>query len=332
VTALAPARPLSRIAGLAASVSSDAAGVTALDLPLGRALFDPRNARLKLYGVGAPDLMKLAQGAADGAQDDRVTKIIVYATSGDDEEWKTLGLRREAVIRGFHADSSDAVLWSGFVSAARGVDQLHVEHERIVHAAKAKGRRAPRSPQGYRLGCAAERDAGDLAALLQTVFSDYPSSLEEGHLCSLVRSGASFFVTARDEAGSLVATMSAEIDMGHRSAEMTDCATRPDHRGRGLMPCLLAALEREVPLRFGISDFYTIARADAAAVNVVFARQGYEFTGRLVNNCRMPNGWESMNVWCKRAGGDGASEAGRGPSAVFPTVTELRKHDTREEV
>jgi putative beta-lysine N-acetyltransferase len=290
-------------------VSSDAAGVTPVDLPLGRALFDPRNARLKLYDIGAPDLLKLAQGG-DAAQDDRVTKIIVYAASGDGAGWEALGLRREAVIRGFHADGSDAVLWSGFVAEARGVDQLHDEHERIVNAAKSRGLREPSLPQGYSFGCATEGDAGDLAALLQAVFSDYPSSLEEGHLRGLVRSGASFFVTARDETGSLVATMSAEIDMAHRSAEMTDCATRPDHRGRGLMPSLLAVLEHEVPLRCGIHDFYTIARADAPAVNVVFARLGYEFTGRLVNNCRMPNGWESMNVWCKRASTDRVTESG----------------------
>jgi putative beta-lysine N-acetyltransferase len=144
---------------------------------------------------------------------------------------------------------------------------------------------------------------------LRAVFTDYPSSLAPEHLCRLVSTGASFFVTARDQKGTLVATMSAEIDKAHGSAEMTDCATRPDHRGRGLMPYLLATLEREVPERFAIQDFYTIARADPLAINAVFARQGYDYTGRLVNNCRMPNGWESMNVWCKQAGADAVAEA-----------------------
>jgi hypothetical protein len=39
-------------------------------------------------------------------------------------------------------------------------------------------------------------------------------------------------------------------------------------------------------------------------VNCAFAKLGYKYTGRLVNNCRMPTGWESMNVWCKTSSPD----------------------------
>ena len=60
-------------------------------------------------------------------------------------------------------------------------------------------------------------------------------------------------------------------------------------------------LEHEQYITGRIHDLYTLARADEVGMNCVFAKLGYAYTGRLVNNCRMPNGWESMNIWCKSA-------------------------------
>ena len=84
---------------------------------------------------------------------------------------------------------------------------------------------------------------------------------------------------------------------------MTDCATRPDQRGGGHMAYLLHRLAQDVRKERGITDLYTLARADEVGMNCVFGKLGYVYTGRLVNNCRMPNGWESMNVWCKSTAG-----------------------------
>ena len=69
------------------------------------------------------------------------------------------------------------------------------------------------------------------------------------------------------------------------------------------MAYILRQLERALVADFGITDLYTIARADEVGMNCVFSKLGWVYTGRLVNNCRMPNGWESMNIWCR---GDGA--------------------------
>ena len=98
----------------------------------------------------------------------------------------------------------------------------------------------------------------------------------------------------------MVAAASAEIDHCNKNAEMTDCATRPSARGQGLMAYLLWMLENDLQELYNITDLYTIARADEVGMNCVFSKLGYIYDGRLVNNCRMPNGWESMNVWCRQ--------------------------------
>lgn len=62
---------------------------------------------------------------------------------------------------------------------------------------------------------------------------------------------------------------------------------------------LIRALEKELSERsFLIS--YTLCRASAPpGINAAFSSLGYAFTGRLVNNCRIGNGFEDMNIWCR---------------------------------
>jgi putative beta-lysine N-acetyltransferase len=173
------------------------------------------------------------------------------------------------------------------------------EHETIRRLALSKTPVQTSLPEGYVATAAETSDAPELAALMARVFPDYPTPTDAAHLEKLLRTRANLFALVRDSGGTLVAAMSAELDSARKSAEMTDCATLPEFRGRGLMAFLLQVLEQELAGTLGIVDLYTIARADNAGVNCAFAKLGYQYTGRLINNCRMPNGWESMNVWCK---------------------------------
>jgi hypothetical protein len=44
---------------------------------------------------------------------------------------------------------------------------------------------------------------------------------------------------------------------------------------------------------------YTIARAKSPGMNITFARNGYEYSGTLINNTQISGKIESMNVWLK---------------------------------
>ena len=141
-------------------------------------------------------------------------------------------------------------------------------------------------------------DSGEIAQLLDQTFEDYPTPISQEVVAEQIAEELNLFRVVRTLEGDMAAVASAEMDHQRGSAEMTDCATRPDFRGQGLMAYILRTLERDVYRRHDISDLYTIARADEVGMNCVFSKLGYSFEGRLVNNCRMPNGWESMNVWC----------------------------------
>lgn len=274
------------------------------------AVYDPRNRRLKLYGLGRADLQ--APGLAlwrAGLTDcpDLYTKLVVYGRSGEEASWTAAGWLYEGAILGYFADGAPAHLWSAFGDEQRSDAPRDEEHDRIVRLAAAKAPATPRLKPGAFCHRADAEHAGVVARLMRRVFPDYPTPIGEDVIRRQIASGSHIFRFIVGEDGRLAATASAEIDRRRGNAELTDCATRPDERGAGHMAYLLHRLAADLERELGITDLYTLARADEPGMNCVFGKLGFRATGRLVNNCRMPNGWESMNVWCRTgAAGRGA--------------------------
>jgi putative beta-lysine N-acetyltransferase len=140
-------------------------------------------------------------------------------------------------------------------------------------------------------------DTVAMAELYRQVFASYPFPIhDESYLRQTMASDVIYFGIWED--GSLIALASAEIDRLGENAEMTDFATRPDCRGRGLANYLLARAETAVE-QLGIRTAYTIARAYSPGMNITFARNGYTFSGTLTHNTQISGKLESMNVWYK---------------------------------
>lgn len=265
-----------------------------------RALLDLPNRRLKLFEVEPTDLGELVRCQSGWGL---ASKVLAYARPGRDSQWIELGWRREGVIRGFFRDRAQAHLWAAYTEPSRARELGRPGNEQNLRVALARPLLGSASlPEGYRSELANSSMAGEISALLQSTFPVYPTPLYPGHISQAISSRANLFRVVRDSEGKLAAVASAELDLQRQSAEMTDCATAPAHRGRGLMARLLFRLELDVRRLFGICDFYTLARACEVSMNCVFGKLGYSSTGRLVSNCRMPNGWESMNIWCKQVG------------------------------
>jgi beta-lysine N6-acetyltransferase len=273
-----------------------------------QALYDPHNRRLKIFDLRPEDVKaseELASCLAAEAANELYSKIIIYARSHI-EGWQDFGLRQEAVIRGFFGNGDDAALWTKYTAPPRAYDPQASTHDKVLRIAQQKRPARPALPQGYTCAPANPADAAEIAALMSAVFPDYPTPLTAEHLTSGMAARTSHFRMVRDADGRLVACASAEIHHTRRSAELTDCATLAEERGKGLMSVILRGLERDLARDFGITDVYTIARAGEVGMNCSFAKLGYRYTGRLVNNCRMPEGWESMNVWCRNTNGEAA--------------------------
>ena len=98
--------------------------------------------------------------------------------------------------------------------------------------------------------------------------------------------------------GRLIALSAAEMDTENENVEMTDFATLPTWRGYTVSMHLLATMEETVRTR-NIKTTYTIARSSSPEMNITFARSGYRYGGRVVNNTNISGHIESMNVWYK---------------------------------
>jgi len=268
------------------------------------AVYDPRNLRVKLYGfdledLHGPELARWREGL--DTCPDLYTKLTVYSRSGDEPAWVSAGWLYEGAILGFFRDGAPAHLWVMFGDEERSLAPRDGEHDDIVRTAAAKETVVPELAEGYFCHRAGRENAGVVARLMAEVFPDYPTPITEAVVGDQITSGANIFRFIVGEDGRLAASASAEIDHERGCAELTDCATRPDERGKGHMAYLLHRLARDAERSLGITDLYTLARADEPGMNCVFGKLGFLYTGRLINNCRMPNGWESMNIWCRGA-------------------------------
>ncbi|GED25286.1 putative beta-lysine N-acetyltransferase [Brevibacillus agri] len=267
-------------------------------LAAGDLVDDRQNRRVKLHLYDRARLKEYDQMLRQVAEKSNATKLIVYGKKRDVAEWLALGYRQEGVIDGFFR-GENAYMLTAYVTEERATSTAPELAEEILALSLAKagaGEEKP-LPEGYSMRPATEADAEELARLYGLVFATYPTPMDDPHYVrKTMQEGTVYFVV--EHAGKIACAASAEVSERMGSAEMTDCATHPDHAGKGLLQPLFCALEKKME-EAGIYYLYTLTRAQSAGMNVTAAKMGYEYRGRLINNCTIFSGFEDMNIWVK---------------------------------
>ncbi|MGG4264656.1 putative beta-lysine N-acetyltransferase [Peribacillus simplex] len=152
-------------------------------------------------------------------------------------------------------------------------------------------------PSTYQGRMAEVTDALQLAQLYGEVFEVYPTPMNDPlYVKKCMEKGTVFYIFVHE--GRIVSAASAEVDSFYHNAEITDCATLPEHRQYGLMKHLISALE-DYLISCGIFCIYSIARSLSFGMNAALYQHGYSYRGRLANNCYIFNKLEDMNLWVK---------------------------------
>jgi beta-lysine N6-acetyltransferase len=152
-------------------------------------------------------------------------------------------------------------------------------------------------PKNYTIRTGTLEDAQQLSVLYDTVFEMYPTPMNEpDYLEKVMKEGTIFYIVEYE--GKIISAASAEINESYHNAELTDCATYVEHRKHGLMKYLIFHLEEELKKK-KIYCAYSLSRALSFWVNRVFHQLGYQYNGRLINNCYIFDKLEDMNVWVK---------------------------------
>ncbi|KKI94104.1 beta-lysine acetyltransferase [Bacillus sp. SA1-12] len=225
------------------------------------------------------------------------TKVIFFARP---EHWLQLlskGFELEAIIKGYF-NGTDSYIMTCYKDVERRTSKYWIEENEVLQTIKKKSPKdAEVIPERYHFRKAAELDADKLAKLYGTVFAIYPTPMNDSeYVKKMIRSGTIFYIVECDN--QLVSAASADINKTFSHAELTDCATLPNHRKYGLMKKLLIQLEDELRNN-GIFCSFSIARALSFGMNAAFYQLGYEYNGRLTNNCYIFDKLEDMNVWVK---------------------------------
>ncbi len=222
------------------------------------------------------------------------SKCIVKVKSEDVSSFLSIGYTYEGKIR-FYFSGSDAHLMTKYRANWRRNSESWVDEDKLLMAVQNKPLTSLKGTPPMRIGI--ESDAEALAKLYQTVFSVYPTPMDDpSYIKKAMKSDTIFYVM--EDQGIIKSAASAEVNRTYRNAEMTDCATLPEYRKGGTMRQLILALETEL-LKQEVYYAYSIARSLSFGMNAVFHQLHYEYGGRLVNNVKIYKDWENMNLWSK---------------------------------
>ncbi|MBG0775187.1 MAG: putative beta-lysine N-acetyltransferase [Desulfovibrionaceae bacterium] len=294
----------------------------------------PANDRVYLMRLNPPEAGRVIRAIRDLARERGYSKLFAKVPESVLDEFLDAGYEVEARVPGMFPAARDArgpriargPAGPGAAGAAAAQDGCFLaryraawrepgaargaaEVARVLAVARKRAPDAtpgvpPHAPEIRALG---PEHARDMARAYGAVFRSYPFPIHDpAFLRAQMDGDARFFGVldaegrdgARADGHAFAALASAEMDPAGGSVEMTDFATLPAHRGRGLAGALLARMEAAMRRR-GLRTAYTIARARSTGMNVVFARAGYAFSGTLWNNTHIAGGLESMNVWSK---------------------------------
>lgn len=259
---------------------------------------DQYNQRIKIVEYEASDIERLVLKVRYLAEANGFDKIICMASRRDWQQFLRYGYVLEAVLK-YYLNGEDAFVVSKFRSQDRLTSSSLMEEILLIEKVMAHPRPPHHlvAPEGFDFRLARRDDIPELIALYQSIFETYPSPLiHASYLEAVFQKDTMFAVCTRG--GEIVSAASAELQPHLRAAELTDCATKPSARGLGLISRILAQLEHEIGER-GYICAYTMARSRSYGMNNVFYRLGYEFLGRLVNNCDIYGAYEDMNIWVR---------------------------------
>lgn len=267
-------------------------------LASGDLVLDRRNRRVKLHLYQPEQIAQLDLLMRQQAEEIDASKVIVYGKKADVEQWQSLGYRLEGRIDGFF-QGENAYLLSLFLTRERATSAACelAEECLAISLSKAGTGGDKELPPEYRIREATEQDAEELSRLYALVFATYPTPMDDpDYIRKTMQEGTRYLVA--EHRGTIACAASAEVSARFGSAEMTDCATHPAHAGKGLLQPIFQVLEQKME-EMGVYYLYTLTRAQSAGMNVTAAKMGYQYRGRLINNCTIFSGYEDMNIWVK---------------------------------
>ncbi len=274
-----------------------------IEVPLGagavvEARVDTYSDRLRCDHPQVADGQDLGEALKLSAEEADRGRIVVLAPAELASGLERADFEREALIPGFYEGEQDCAVLGYTLDQERAESGFAAEVARVDALIQQGPQRPARRRPAVETERATPEDAEHIAELIAETFTQYPTpSGVPGYIEGAIEEGVPFRVVREDD--ELIACASADLIRGAKTAELTDCATRPSCRGRGLMQAILTDLMGDLR-DLGYPTAFTLARARVPGVNLAFQRLGFGYRGRMTRSCRIGGGLEDMNVWSRR--------------------------------
>lgn len=258
----------------------------------------PLNQRIYLMKLADASPRKLLPKLETLAAENHYTKIFAKVPASKAAAFDAFGFRKEAQIPGFYNGDEAAVFLGKYYDPERKTEAELDRYNEVNKLAIVKAAPKPLPENNaHSVRLCTPADTPRMAEIYKSVFPSYPFPIDDpGYLRETMADHIRYFCVEQED--EIAALSSAETDRNAENAEMTDFATLPEYRGKNFAQRLLEHMERQMRTD-GFKTAYTIARAISPGMNITFARSGYSYGGRLVNNTNIAGQIESMNVWYK---------------------------------
>lgn len=262
-----------------------------------RLFLDKQNKRIKLIKC-AGDKKKAADEIIALSRVNELGKIISVLPEDDAKDFLKRGFVIEGKIGGYFK-GKDGLCISYFTDKKRAKSTRIKEEDKILKiSSEYNGEYVYINNEMYRIRTAAKDDAERISDLFGKVFISYPTPMEKPeYIREIIDQKVLFKVAEQNE--KIISAASADMNYELFNAEMTDCATLPEHRGKGLLSNLIFHLEKEL-IKKGFISLFSLSRALSTGINIVFSKHGYEYSGRQIKNCDIMGSFEDMNIWSKK--------------------------------
>jgi beta-lysine N6-acetyltransferase len=258
------------------------------------------NDRIYLMRLNDADPYRLIITLEDLARQKGYGKIFARIPAPTWQAFQSSGYIKEAAVPGLFNGRTDGFFVAKYVSVTRKIVPDAEKHlEGITAPGGAPSNGYPGTGRnGPEIKVCQPADAEEIGRLYRQVFETYPFPIyRPAYLKRMMKEWVRYFGIRIE--GRSIAVAAAEIHQRDQNAEMTDFATLPCWRGKGLAGGLLRHMDAYVRT-IGIKTAFTIARAASPGMNTVFRKNGYRFAGLLRNNTQISGKIESMNVWYKQ--------------------------------
>lgn len=254
--------------------------------------------RVYIMKIGTKNMSGLIKTVNELAEKNNYSKIFAKIPSVVLAEFLKDGYVSEAFIKGYYNGKEDAFLLSKYLLKERSVLNNKFEIESIISTANSKKNTLPsQTNKEYKIIICSKKHSREMADIYKLVFKSYPFPIHDPkYIEQTMDDNIIYFGAVYNE--KIIALSSSEMDKQAQSVEMTDFATVPEYLGKATALQLLKEMEKHM-IANNIITSYTIARSESAGMNITFARNGYNYSGTLINNTNIAGKIESMNVWYK---------------------------------